>query len=71
MLARIQEFAANGQLLAAWGSAGTALGALSEPIGMSVDCHGDLLVADAGNNRVQIFTGAAAPSDVRTLSSAR
>jgi hypothetical protein len=26
---------------------------------MSVDCRGDLLVADTGNNRVAIFTGVA------------
>jgi hypothetical protein len=27
---------------------------------MTTDCHGDLLVADTGNNRVQVFTGVAA-----------
>jgi uncharacterized protein with LGFP repeats len=59
VLDRIQEFGARGKLLAVWGRSGTGLGELGEPTGMSIDCSGDLLVAETGNNRVAIFTGVA------------
>ena len=60
--ARVLEYGASGTLLAAWGLPGTAVGELSEPMGLGIDCHGDVLVADTGNNRVQLFVGAAAAS---------
>ena len=63
--ARVLEYSASGMLLAAWGIPGTAVGELSEPMGLAIDCHGDVLVADTGNNRVQLFEGAAAASGCR------
>jgi uncharacterized protein with LGFP repeats len=59
VLDRVQEFGAQGRLLAVWGRSGTGLGELGEPTGMSIDCRGDLLVAEKGNNRVAIFTAVA------------
>jgi tripartite motif-containing protein 71 len=57
---RVQEFTAYGRLLAQWGAPGPRLGELSGPRGIAVDCHGDLLVADTENNRVEVFRRVAA-----------
>jgi hypothetical protein len=66
VLDRIQEFTPGGKLLALWGAGGSSVGELSEPAGLTLDCHGDLLVADTGNNRVQVFTGVAAHAACKT-----
>ena len=66
VLDRIQEFTPHGELLEAWGSAGTGRGELREPTGMGLDCRGDLLVADTGNNRVALFTGVAPRGSCKT-----
>jgi len=61
----VQIFYAHQELLSArnnlpyWGAAGWELGALqgfSEPLNVEVDRHGNLYVADIGNNRVQRFS---------------
>ena len=53
---RIRAFDSQGQLVAAWGTSGTAPGQLSHPTALAVDQDGKVYVADAGN-RVQRFDG--------------
>jgi tripartite motif-containing protein 71 len=57
---RIQEFAPDGSLMAAFGERGTGAGQFMEPTGISVDCRGVVTVADTDNNRVQDFVAAPA-----------
>ncbi len=61
----VQIFDAHQELLSArnnlpyWGDTGWELGALrgySEPLNLEADQHGNIYVADIGNNRVQRFT---------------
>jgi streptogramin lyase len=56
--ARLQEFNEKGEFLAKLGSAGAGPGQFSFgwPMGLAFDGQGNLLVADAGNNRVQKWT---------------
>ncbi len=42
-------------LVAVWGSRGTAPGEFNEPRDVAVDAEGHLYVADTGNRRVQVF----------------
>lgn len=44
-----------GQLLAKFGTNGTRDGQLSYPNGIAVDRHGNILVSDSGNDRIQVF----------------
>jgi len=53
---RIVRFSAKGERQAEWGTRGSELGSLSEPIGITTDPKGDVYVADNGNGRVQVFT---------------
>jgi tripartite motif-containing protein 71 len=41
--------------LAQWGTPGTGPGQFDEPMGVAVDASGRVYVADAGNQRVQVF----------------
>ncbi|MGH9927398.1 MAG: hypothetical protein ACRD5B_18680 [Nitrososphaeraceae archaeon] len=41
--------------MVSWGSEGTADGQFNEPGGIDVDPLGRVIVADTGNNRMQIF----------------
>ena len=43
--------------LTQWGSSGTGNGQFNQPYGVATDAAGDVYVADAGNNRIQKFTG--------------
>jgi DNA-binding beta-propeller fold protein YncE len=52
---RIQKFTSDGEFLVSWGSEGTADGQFNRPEGVDVDPFGRVLVADTGNNRIQIF----------------
>jgi hypothetical protein len=56
---RIEEFSPNGSFITAWGTRGAADGQLILPAGLAIDCHGALLVADRGSNRVEAFAGVA------------
>ena len=38
-----------------FGSSGSGNGQLNRPAGIEVDFHGDIYVADRGNNRIQLF----------------
>lgn len=68
---RVQEFSAGGHLLAAWGLTGSGRGELDMPVGIAVDCRGNVLVADTENNRVQVFDGAAERGSCATPERAR
>jgi hypothetical protein len=56
---RIEKFTAGGAFLARWGNRGAGAGELIQPAGLTVDCRGDVIVADAANNRLQRFRGVA------------
>ena len=47
--------ATTGNLLAQWGSNGTAQGQFKSPRGIAIDSNNLLYVADTGNSRIQIF----------------
>ncbi len=52
---RVLKFAADGALLATWGSRGTGPGEFDLPHGIAIDERGRVLVADRSNARVQVF----------------
>ena len=49
------SYASSGKVVAGTGTAGSGLTQLSNPHGIALDAHGDLFVADSGNNRVEEF----------------
>ena len=58
-------FGESGRSLAAYTGAGTALGALSNPRGLSVDEQNRVFVADAGNNRVLVLQASTQYGDIQ------
>jgi DNA-binding beta-propeller fold protein YncE len=54
--ARVHRLAPDGEVVASWGSPGTAPGEFRLPHGVCVDEEGDVYVADRENWRVQVFT---------------
>ena len=52
---RFQVFSSDGELKNVVGSFGSGDAEFNRPTGMAVDNHGDIYVADWGNNRVQMF----------------
>ena len=52
----IMCFTYTGDLLASWGSRGTANGQFKYPTGLAISGDGTIFVADPGNDRVQYFT---------------
>ncbi len=52
---RVQRFTTDGALLQVIGRPGHGAGELHRPAGTAVDAHGDVYVADRGNNRVLMF----------------
>jgi tripartite motif-containing protein 71 len=60
---RIQKFNSSGQFITKWGSRGSgpgqfqiSAGADGGPNDMAIDAAGNVVVADAGNSRIQVFT---------------
>jgi sugar lactone lactonase YvrE len=51
----VQKFDSNGNIITKWGSAGTADGQFSIPIGIAINSKGLVYVAESNNARVQIF----------------
>ena len=54
--ARVIHFAAAGEFLHQWGTAGDGPGQFAVPHGLALDAQGQVYVADRGNARLQIFT---------------
>lgn len=52
----VHWFGSDGELRRTWGSPGSGPGELVSPLGIAVDREGRVLVVDAANNRVQVFT---------------
>ena len=53
---RVLEFAANGQIVRAWGACSADVNGFGLPIGLTVDAAGGVWVSDAGNNRLLHFS---------------
>ena len=56
-LDRIQKFDVEGNYLLEWGSPGTGQSQFKSPIVLKTDADGNVYAADAGNHRIQKFTG--------------
>jgi DNA-binding beta-propeller fold protein YncE len=54
---RIAKFDRNGKFVRSWGQTGTAAGQFRQPRSLAIDSQGLVYVADAGNQRIQIFDG--------------
>ena len=54
---RIAKFDRNGKFVRSWGSTGSAPGQFREIRGIALDSQGLVYVADAGNQRIQVFDG--------------
>lgn len=55
-VARIAKFTKEGRFLMSWGRLGGDPGEFRTPHGLAFDSRGRLLVADRGNDRIQIFS---------------
>jgi DNA-binding beta-propeller fold protein YncE len=53
--ARVHKFAADGTHLVSWGEPGSGPGQFMLPHGVWIDRHGQVLVCDRENDRVQVF----------------
>jgi sugar lactone lactonase YvrE len=59
---RVDEFDSNGNFIRRWGrqfgngAAGSGPGQFSNPLGLGFDANGNLVVADANNNRMETFS---------------
>jgi hypothetical protein len=53
--ARVAKFDKEGKFVKSWGSKGTGNGEFASVHGIAVDLQGNVYVADAGNERIQIF----------------
>ena len=54
---RIAKFTREGNFVKSWGQTGPAQGQFNGIRGIASDASGNIYVADAGNNRIQIFDG--------------
>jgi DNA-binding beta-propeller fold protein YncE len=54
-VARIAKFDRNGTFIKSWGHLGSGPGELRTPHGLDLDSRNRLVVADRGNNRIQVF----------------
>jgi DNA-binding beta-propeller fold protein YncE len=55
-LSRVQAFDLNGNFLGKWGGFGTGVYQFNNPSGITHDAAGNLYIADAGNDRIQIVS---------------
>jgi DNA-binding beta-propeller fold protein YncE len=53
--ARIAKYDKFGKYIKSWGSRGAEHGQFSNPRSLAIDAHGNVYVADKGNNRIQVF----------------
>jgi 6-bladed beta-propeller len=54
---RIAKFTKDGDYVKSWGQTGSGQGQFNKIRGIAADAVGNLYVADAGNNRIQVFDG--------------
>jgi DNA-binding beta-propeller fold protein YncE len=54
---RVAKFTKEGNFLKSWGQTGSAQGQFNGIRGIASDASGNIYVADAGNNRIQVFDG--------------
>ncbi len=54
--ARIEIFDADGNFIRAFGKRGDGPGHFAQPKGIAIDCDGHIWVADAMQNRVQVYS---------------
>jgi DNA-binding beta-propeller fold protein YncE len=54
---RIAKFTKEGDFVKTWGQTGSAQGQFNQIRGIASDANGNIYVADAGNRRIQVFTG--------------
>jgi DNA-binding beta-propeller fold protein YncE len=54
---RIAKFTKDGNFVKSWGQTGSAQGQFKGIRGIASDAAGNIYVADAGNNRIQVFSG--------------
>jgi hypothetical protein len=54
---RIAKFNKDGDFQKSWGQTGSGQGEFNKIRGIASDAQGNLYVADAGNNRIQVFDG--------------
>jgi hypothetical protein len=59
--ARVAKFDKDGHFIKAWGQRGTEVGQFNALRGIAIDAHGNVYVADAGNQRIQVFDGEGTP----------
>jgi hypothetical protein len=52
---RVVKFSKDGKFIKSWGAKGNGPGQFDELHGITIDSRGRVLVADRGNNRIQIF----------------
>ncbi|MFU8772751.1 MAG: NHL repeat-containing protein, partial [Anaerolineales bacterium] len=52
---RVVIFDLDGNFINQFGSSGFAPGQFDEPVGMAIDDHGRLFIADTWNQRIQVF----------------
>ncbi|HLH42075.1 MAG TPA: peptidyl-alpha-hydroxyglycine alpha-amidating lyase family protein [Bryobacteraceae bacterium] len=55
--ARVAKFDKNGKFVKSWGSRGSGPGQFNQVHGIAIDANNNVYVADAGNNRIQVFGG--------------
>jgi DNA-binding beta-propeller fold protein YncE len=54
---RVAKFTKDGDYVKSWGQTGSAQGQFNKIRGIAADTAGNIYVADAGNNRIQVFDG--------------
>jgi DNA-binding beta-propeller fold protein YncE len=59
--ARVAKFDKDGHFIKAWGQRGTEVGQFNALRGIAIDARGNVYVADAGNQRIQVFDGEGTP----------
>jgi len=53
---RIQKFDSEGNFITKWGSEGSGDGQFKEPLNIAVDSLGNVYIADAYNQHIQVFS---------------
>jgi len=62
---RLRAFTANGMFIEKWGESGSGEGQFDYPQGVAVNSKGEMIIADAGNHRIEVTLGP--PPDMQHL----